>query len=61
MCYTFHDIHLEGFTLIRSFDGVVDSSEAYINSSAKNYLGHKECILDISINDFGVQEGNIIT
>ena len=40
---------------------IVDKPEDYIYSSAKNYLGHNDCILEVDIIDFGIEEGYVLT
>ena len=39
--------------------GIVDLEEEYIYSSARNYIGRKDFIMDVEIIDFGAQIGYI--
>ena len=39
--------------------GIVDLGEEYIYSSARNYIGRKDFVLDVEIIDFGAQIGYI--
>ena len=38
---------------------IVDIEENYLYSSSRNYLGYKNCKLEVDIIDFGVEEGYI--
>jgi len=40
--------------------GIVDLEEEYIYSSARNYIGRKDFILNVEIIDFGAQIGYIL-
>jgi len=40
---------------------IVEKPEDYIYSSAKNYLGHSDCILTGDIIDFRIKEGYVMT
>ena len=40
-------------------DGIVAKPEEYLYSSARNYLGYEDVILEVVVIDFGVQEGYI--
>ena len=39
--------------------GIVDEEDAYLHSSARNYLGRNDYVLEVQVIDFGVQEGFI--
>jgi REP element-mobilizing transposase RayT len=39
--------------------GIVDDEDAYLHSSARNYAGRTDYLIDVQILDFGVQEGFI--
>ena len=39
--------------------GIVDEEGAYLHSSARNYLGRSDYLMDVQVIDFGVQEGFI--
>ena len=40
--------------------GIVDEAEAYLYSSARNYLGRQDYVLEVSVIDFGIQEGFVM-
>jgi len=40
--------------------GIVDRPEDYRYSSARNYAGHDDCLIEVKMIDFGVQEGYVL-
>jgi len=41
--------------------GIVDSAEDYLHSSARNYAGRDDCLMEVEIIDFGVEEGYVLS
>jgi hypothetical protein len=40
-------------------DGVVYKAEDYIYSSARKYAGYEDCVLNVEVLDFGIEDGYV--